>query len=279
MATSGRGCASAAEGAVPTCATAASCGPKEHNAATRARRPVRANARRTDILFMRSVGIHARQRGFFALRWTPEAVVSALGLAALIAVAVTTASADALPFVPPAGWQALRPQAGLLGVWVHPGDATFHQNLVVGRERTDLTASAFDASTIKQLRTALQNFQLGADQYTTVCNGRPAHYLSYASTVNGARVIYEHMSTVSNGFAWFAIYTREADEPSLPEARQALTTLCGIEIHTAAPGLPPAQQGQNQLPTPEPTPTPTYAPVNLTDPTFYTPTPIPKPSY
>jgi hypothetical protein len=35
----------------------------------------------------------------------------------------------------------------------------------------------------------------------------------------------------------------------------------------------------NRLPTPEPTPTPTYAPIDLTNPTFYTPTPIPRPSY
>jgi hypothetical protein len=95
--------------------------------------------------------------------------------------------------------------------------------------------------------------------------------------VNGARVIYEHMSTVLNGYAWFAIYTREADEPSLPEARQSLTTLCGLEVRSGVPAPPPVQQ-QNQLPTPPP-PTPTATYFDLTNPTFYTPTPIPKPSY
>ena len=227
---------------------------------------------------MRSWGIHARETGFFA-RWRmPELLIAGVAGLALIAGAVVAASADAPPFVPPPGWQSVKPEGGLLGVWVHPGDEGFHQNLVVGRERTGLTASAFDETTVKQLRAVLKNFQLGADEYTTTCGGRPAHYLSYASTVDGNRVIYEHMSTVLNGFAWFAIYARLADQPSLPEARQALTTLCGVEARPAAAAPAPAVT-DNRLPTPEPTPTPTYAPIDLTNPTFYTPTPIPRPSY
>lgn len=228
---------------------------------------------------MRSWGIHARETGLIARRRLSELVIASLAGFALIAVAVVAASADSPPFVPPAGWQPVKPEGGLLGVWVHPGDEGFHQNLVVGRERTGLTASAFDATTVKQLRGVLHDFQLGADEYTTTCGGRPAHYLSYASTMDGGnRVIYEHMSTVLNGYAWFAIYARLANQPSLPEARQALTTLCGVEARSgvAAPAPP---QTDNRLPTPEPTPTPTYAPIDLTNPTFYTPTPIPRPSY
>jgi len=226
---------------------------------------------------MRSRGIHARETGFFARWQIPEFLVACLAGLALVVGAVVAASADAPPFVPPAGWQQVKPEGGLLGVWVHPGDAGFRQNMVVGRERTTLTASAFDATTIKQLRTVLHDFQLGADQYTTTCGGRPAHYLSYASTVDGNRVIYEHMSTVVNGYAWFVIYSRQADQPSLPEARSALTTLCGVDLKPALAAPAPVQP-DNRLPTPEPTPTPTYKPIDLTNPTFYTPTPIPKPS-
>lgn len=182
------------------------------------------------------------------------------------------------PFLPPAGWQSVKPQSGLLGVWVHPGDTGFQQNMVVGRQLTNLTASAFDESTIKQLRAGLHSFQLGADQYTTTCGGRPAHYMSYASTVNGNRVIYEHISTVQNGYAWFVIYARLAEQPSLPEARSALTTLCGMDAPPVM-AVPAPPRTDNRVPTPAPTATPTYAPVDLTNPTFYTPTPIPKPSY
>jgi len=231
---------------------------------------------------MRLVEIHARERSFFARRQLPDAIIALCALILLVAAVataiVTTASADSLPFIPPPGWQPMKPQGGLLGVWVHQGDSGFRQNVVVGRERTTLTASAFDETTLKQLRGALQNFQLGSDQYTTVCGGRPAHYLSYASTVNGARVIYEHMSTIMNGYAWFAIYTREADQPSLPEARQSLTTLCGMDVRPGVAAPPPVQQ-QNRIPTPPPTPAPTATYFDLTNPTFYTPTPIPKPSY
>jgi hypothetical protein len=207
----------------------------------------------------------------------PESAVAGIAGLALLAGAVVAASADSAPFVPPAGWQSMKPEAGVLGVWVHPGDEAFHQNMVVGRERTNLTASAFDSTTIKQLRGGLRDFQLGADQYTTTCGGRPAHYISYASTVDGNRVVYEHMSTVVDGYAWFVIYARQADQPSLPEARRALTTLCGMAVRTVA--APAPAQTDNRLPTPEPTPTPTYKPIDLTNPTFYTPTPIPKPSY
>jgi hypothetical protein len=226
---------------------------------------------------MRSWGIHARDTGFFAHWRATEIIVAGLAGLVLIAGAVAAASADSPPFTPPAGWQAVKPEGGLLGVWVHPGDSGFQQNIVVGRQRTDLTASAFDETTIKQLRAALHGFQLGADQYTTTCGGRPAHYFSYASTMNGNRLVYEHMSTVQNGYAWFVIYARLADQPSLPEARGALTTLCGMEARPAI--AVPAPHTNNRVPTPEPTPTPTYAPVDLTNPTFYTPTPIPKPSY
>jgi hypothetical protein len=227
---------------------------------------------------MRSWGIHARETGFFARLRVSEILVAGLAGLTLIVGAVVAAWADAPPFVPPAGWQSVKPEGGLLGVWVHPGDEGFHQNMVVGRERTSLTASAFDSTTIKQLRGALHDFQLGADEFTTTCGGRPAHYISYASTVDGNRVIYEHLSTVANGYAWFVIYARQADQPSLPEARRALTTLCGIDARPAVAAPAPVQTG-NRVPTPEPTPTPTYKPIDLTNPTFYTPTPIPKPSY
>ena len=227
---------------------------------------------------MRSRGIHARETGLFARRRVSEIVVAGIAGLVLAAGAVVGALADSAPFVPPAGWQPVKPQPGLLGVWVHPGDEGFHQNMVVGRERTTLTASAFDATTIKQLRGALHDFQLGSDEFTTTCGGQPAHYMSYASTVDGNRIIYEHMSLVVNGYAWFVIYARLAEQPSLPEARRALTTLCGMDVRPAV-AAPALVQPSNQLPTPAPTPTPTYAPIDLTNPTFYTPTPIPKPSY
>ncbi len=153
---------------------------------------------------------------------------------------------------------------------MHSGDVGFRQNIVVGRERTQLTASAFDTQTIKQLRAALPAFMLGADQYTTTC-GHPAHYISYASTnKDGQRIIYQHMTTVLNGYAWFAIYAKLNTQPSLPEARQALTTICGMEVHVPSPApAPPAATPTTppDVPTAPPTPeaaspAPTYLPGN-----------------
>ena len=197
---------------------------------------------------------------------------------ASVAAAVTVVLADSVPFVPPAGWSSVRPPSGILGVWVHPGDTDFRQNIVVGRERTSLSVSDFDDRTIKQLRAALNGFQLGADQFTTTCGGRPAHYISYGSFLNGHQIIYEHMTMLANGYAWFAIYARLSSQPSLTEARQALTTLCGLDVRQtvrqqAAPA--PAATAPNANPTPNPTPTPTPAPYYPTQTQYYTPTPIP----
>jgi len=83
-----------------------------------------------------------------------------------------------------------------------------------------------DEAAIPILRAQLHDFVLGADAAATSC-GKPAHYMSYASVEQGHKIVYEHMTTVDNGMAFFVIYARLSTQPSLPEARGALTTLCG----------------------------------------------------
>lgn len=184
---------------------------------------------------MRSRSIHALLSGSIAL------------LAVLVAV---SARGDAPPFMPPAGWIATKAPAGMLGLWVHPGDSDFHQNMVLGAERTQLSAVQFDRAALTALSRGLNGFKLGVDEETTTC-GRPGHYMSYATVVNGRQVLYEQMSTVNSGVAWFVIYTRLMSQPSLPEARSALTTLCGAQLHQSAPQpAPPAQE--NTLPPTQP---------------------------
>lgn len=201
--------------------------------ALHARQRVRRDTREADILLMRPNGIHAADIRIFAL------------VAAMVGAMASGARADAPWFVPPNGWASVHHPPSLLGAWVHPGDSGFHQNMVAGAERTSGTAMQWDEGAVRLLRAKLHDFVLGAESNATSC-GKPAHYLSYSSVQEGYKIIYEHMTTVVNGVAFFVIYARASTEPSLPEARDALTTLCGANL--ARPNPPPKPPTQTQPP-------------------------------
>ena len=168
-------------------------------------------------------------------------------IASLAVFAAVAAQGDQPAFVPPAGWLASKPPAHMLGLWVHPGDVDFQQKMLLGAQRTQLSAEQFDQQALDSLR-QLNGFRLGSDESTVTC-GRPAHYMSYAATVNGREVLSEQMSTINAGVAWVVIYSRLMTQPSLPEARAALTTLCGLRPPQSAPRpaiAPPPQQGTPQ---------------------------------
>lgn len=189
---------------------------------------VRRDTRKADILFMRPHEIHARRRRIFARRFLSIAAATTALTLTFWALA-PTALAVAPWFSPPVGWQAVSNPKPLLGIWVHPGDAGFHQNIAAGAERTPFSATQWDEAIVPKLRSKLHQFVLGASSDASTC-GRPAHYMSYSSVERSGKIIYEHITTVVSGVAFFAIYMRAATEPSLPEARNALTTLCGAQI-------------------------------------------------
>ena len=209
---------------------------------------------------MREHGIHAVDIRFFAARFSGVARTLAAVAVAIFAM-VSGARADAPWFTPPYGWTSVHHPPSLLGAWVHPGDSVFHQNMVAGAERTSGSASQWDEGAVKVLRGKLHDFVLGADSETTAC-GKPAHYMSYSSVEGGRKIIYEHMTTVVSGVAFFVIYARASTQPSLPEARDALTTLCGTNV-LVRPNAPPKPSAQMQPPaqnvSPEPS-TPVPAP-------------------
>lgn len=216
---------------------------------------------------MRSRWIHAPRTPLIAAR---QAALAGALVCSLLLGALSIALADQVPFMPPAGWAAAQPPRGMLGVWIHSGDKQFRQNIVVGRERTALSADGYGQHTVAMLSKGLPGFQLGADEMTTTCGGRRAHYLSYSGILNGHQVLYEHMSTTAGGYGWFAIYSRLMTQPSLPEARQSLTTLCGLQassghqtqqIAPTPPAQNPAPTAPPETPTPAPNPYATLAPM------------------
>ena len=200
---------------------------------------------------MRPHEIHAGHGSFFARGQAPIAAALA-ALSMLLGGFALTARADAPWFTPPSGWQAVSHNRNVLGVWMHQGDTGFHQNIVAAAQRTPYSASQYDEAALYKLRTVLHGLTVGADAATTTC-GRPAHYMSYSSVEFGQKVVYERMTTVRDGVAFVLVYTRGAEQPSLPEARNALMTLCGAQI--------PAQpQPQPQTPAAQPAATPPQQP-------------------
>src|SRR5579864_164768 len=154
-------------------------------------------------------------------------------LAALFASAIATfanmqaVKADGYAFAPPPGWRALtRPGHGI-GLWQHRDSESFHQNISVIAERYNGSLDAYTQGGIRSLRGLFPDIELGHVEHATVCGSHPSTYLNYAATVRGRLLLYEQMATIYSGVAYVATYTRLNGQPSLPEARTALTSLCG----------------------------------------------------
>src|ERR1700694_948786 len=145
--------------------------------------------------------------------------------------------ADGYAFMPPPGWQALQRPGHGIGIWVHPGDTGFRQNVNVVAERYTGSLNRYTIMGIHSIKAVLPDVQIGTAQHATVCGSHPSSYLTYAATVKSHRLIYEQMATLWNGVAYVATYTRDSSQPSLPAARTALTSLCGGLPATGGPAM------------------------------------------
>ncbi len=178
--------------------------------------------------------------------------------AGIVAFAAASSAAGGVPITPPPGWQLYKSGVGVL-IWRQPGSASFHQNIVVTRQPTPLTAAAYDSDQVQALLKAVPGFKLGSFQDGSVCSGQPAHYFSYAGVSDGRPFIAEHITLVRGAFAWSAQYTRLASQPQLAAARRSLTTLCGSDLAPAAAmratAVPTAYRGASPSPSPEYLPT------------------------
>lgn len=174
------------------------------------------------------------RKTLYPIRWITVAIVLAG-----VSLAMTRAQAAPPAFSPPAGWLT----GSHRGVWMHPDNEPFHQYIGVAARRYDGSLDQFTRSGIASLRSAFSDLHVGKVQHTTVCGGHPATYLTYTATVGGRSLLYEQMATIRNGVAYLATYTRLYGQPSLPDARAALTTLCGNQPALSAyPASLPAQR-------------------------------------
>jgi hypothetical protein len=127
-----------------------------------------------------------------------------------------------------------------LGVWMHPNDVGYHQSISARAELFSGTLPAFVQLRLNGVRTRFPGAKMGGVQSATVCGSHPASYLTYAAESDGKPIVYEEMLTLYSGTAYTSTYTRLASQKSLPEARHAMTTLCGGH---APPGPSPTPAG------------------------------------
>jgi hypothetical protein len=162
------------------------------------------------------------------LSWLSQPAIVALITAFAILVPQTSASADGLPFKPPKGWVSVQVPAGLIGKWVEPGDAGFHQSVSVYGHAFSGTLADYYVIDLKSLKAHYPGGDLAVSQDTTVCTDHPAKYLSYGLDTSAGALIVEQIMTVERSAAYVVTYVRLANQSSEPAARESMTTICGI---------------------------------------------------
>jgi hypothetical protein len=138
------------------------------------------------------------------------------------------ASADGLPFKPPKGWVSVQVPAGLIGKWVEPGDAGFHQSVSVYGHAFSGTLADYYVIDLKSLKAHYPGGDLAVSQDTTVCSDHPAKYVSYGLDTSAGALIVEQIMTVERSAAYVVTYVRLASQSPESAARDSMTTICGI---------------------------------------------------
>jgi len=162
------------------------------------------------------------------VRWSSGSAILAAAAAFAMMVSLASASADGLPFKPPVGWVSVKVPAGLIGKWVEPGDADFHQSVSVYGHAFSGTLAEYYVIDVKSLKSHYPGGDLAVSQDTTVCGDHPAKYLSYGLDTSAGSLIVEQVMTVERSVAYVVTYVRLASQTSELAARDSMTTICGI---------------------------------------------------
>jgi hypothetical protein len=161
-------------------------------------------------------------------RWLTGPTIVAVATAFAIMAPHSQASADGLPFKPPKGWVSVQVPAGLIGKWVEPGDAGFHQSVSVYGHAFSGTLADYYVIDLKSLKAHYPGGDLAVSEDTTVCSDHPAKYVSYGLDTSAGALIVEQIMTVERSAAYVVTYVRLASQSSEPAARESMTTICGI---------------------------------------------------
>lgn len=162
------------------------------------------------------------------VRWSSGSAIMAVAAAFAFMALQMPASAGGYPFKPPVGWVSVKVPTGLIGKWVEPGDADFHQSVSVYGHAFSGTLAEYYVIDVKSLKAHYPGGDLAVSQDTTVCGDHPAKYLSYGLDTTAGSLIVEQIMTVEHSAAYVVTYVRLASQSSEAAARDSMTTICGI---------------------------------------------------
>lgn len=189
---------------------------------------------------------------------------AALGLTVIVASGVSEGATQyrSLPingaeyvFAAPYGWNRIQATTLGLGIWLHPGDSGYTQNISARADHFNGTLQELAKKMVAHVESQNPSAKIGLLQRASVCGGHPAIYVTYETVDKGHPVISEQMLTLYGTTAYAATYTRAVNEPSIHAARSSLTTLCGGH----------APPGSAATPVPSVIRTPTPQPSALTN--------------
>jgi hypothetical protein len=182
----------------------------------------------------------------------------AMALTAVVGVGVSQGATqyNALPisgaeyvFAAPYGWNRIQATTLGLGIWLHPGDTGYTQNISARADHFNGTLDELAKKMAAHIQSQHPEAKIGLIQRTTVCGGHPAVYLTYTTVDKGHPLLSEQMLTLYGNTAYAATYTRATSQASIHAARSSLTTLCG--------GHAPPGTATTPVPAAIRTPTPT----------------------
>lgn len=136
-------------------------------------------------------------------------------------------SASALVFAGPSGWHHAQGTSDGLGVWLHPGDTGYSQNITVERKDGFGSLNALLQAEVNYVASLPDQFGY-APKDTTVCGNHPAKYFSYTYTSpSGLPVTSEVVIAVFGKTAYSARYNKSISQNADVAAERSLLTLCG----------------------------------------------------
>lgn len=137
------------------------------------------------------------------------------------------ASVAAPAFVAPAGWRHVQGQGNGLGVWLHPGDTGYSQNIAVEAKDGFASLDALFQAEVAYIR-GLPDVVGYTPTDTTVCGSHPAKYMSFTYTSStGLPVTSEVVIAVFGKTGYSARYNKSISQNADPAAERSLSTLCG----------------------------------------------------
>ena len=136
-------------------------------------------------------------------------------------------SVAAAVFVGPPGWHHVKGASDGLGIWLHPGDTGYSQNIIVESKGGIASLDALLKAEVSYIGGLPDVFGYSPKD-ATVCGGHPAKYLSYTYTSStGLPVTSEVVIAVFGTVAYSARYSKSISQNPNAEAERSLRTLCG----------------------------------------------------